>query len=242
MKKDTIDTFQDLAKSLQCNVIADGGNAYSVYTDDALRYNERLAKGENPGCKPAEPFLTCKIEGNCIISSMSLSGVKGAPDEMLGLITIALANHAQNGFIWACGGPLGLKEADADYNDTNRLIIHGMQLLYKRPIAGKFNADSSSRMAIAAGERSPFVEIGDDIEASEIKNFSYDFVLPPPTDETQQKYDELAGLLRYWNTPWEERSSLLKGELNWIQNLKGRDVEAMLDRIKSLGGFTLHWT
>jgi len=136
---------------------------------------------------PVKPLWKCWIQGSEIVSSLSMPGVSGTIDELHGLVQIAFARYIQNSIIWASGGILELQEADNEYNDTNRMIITGMQLIYGEPLLGYVNI-YDRQSAVVAGEESPFF----DVPAGQIYNDCASFILPPIIAETRPAYDELA--------------------------------------------------
>jgi len=189
---------------------------------------------------PAKPLWKCWIQGSEIVSSLSMPGVSGTIDELHGLVQLAFARHIQNSIIWASGGILELKEADNEFNDTNRMIITGMQLIYGKPLLGYVNI-YECKSVVVAGEESPFF----DVPAGRIYNDCADFILPPITAETKPAYDELAGLIRLWNASAEVKELLLATELKWyanqVPNSRFGLVKDINSRIEALGGIHLIW-
>lgn len=244
--KELLETVQSLAKVLSSSAVVkmDEENAVCIYTDAGWEYNDTLkaaqAKEKRRKERPVKPLWKCWIQGSEIVSSLSMPGVTGTIDELHGLVQLAFARHIQNSIIWASGGILGLQEANNDYNDTNRMIITGMQLIYEKPLLGYINI-YERQSAVVAGEESLFL----DVPVGQLYNDCADFILPPITAETRPAYDELAGLLRLWNASAEEKELLLAADLKWYANQASDSrfglVKDINSRIEALGGILLIW-
>lgn len=130
-----------------------------------------------------------------------------------GEIRIALVRKAERDYIGECGF-LSLKEGDDYYNDLNRELIRAMKMRYGKCFIGKVNFDEDERSAIAAGEKSPFVEYA----GQKVFNFGCAYCIP-------EESDQLAALVAEWN-----------------RDGNAKTVSAITEFIEKLGGFNLIWT
>ncbi len=130
-----------------------------------------------------------------------------------GDIRIALIKKAERDYIGK-EGLLALKESDEYHNDLNRKLIQAMKMRYGKCFLGKVNFYDDEQKAIAAGEKSPFVEY----TGQKVYNFGCAFCVP-------EENDQLAALIAEWNRKAE------------IETMK-----AIVGLIEKLGGSNFIWT
>lgn len=183
---------------------------------------------------------TGTVHGPDIESTKGIIGPVTTISAFRGAVSVAIAERTLNGY-FAAYGAYGIQEADDGYNDIARNIIQGMSLYYANPKLGFINIHSpDDRKAVVNGKKSPFFPVPETCY-----NFCADFVLPPETGENRRSYQELAGLIRYWNAGSEQREELLSSDLSWYASAAVRGTTAItpiLNHIRALGGHSLHWS
>lgn len=115
----------------------------------------------------------------------------------------------------ACGGYLGIEEADDIYNDMNRKSIEAFRKCHGRAYLGSVNFCDEERAAIISGEKSVYTEYTG--SENGLCNFCCSFCVPIP-DVTLER------LIRQWN----EDSSKVK-------------VDDIMTRIEELDGIHILW-
>lgn len=184
---------------------------------------------------------TGKVHGPDIESTKGIIGPVASIPAFRGAVSVAIAERTINGYL-AAYGAYGIQEADDGYNNIARAYIQGMRLYYGAPKLGFINIHNPEhRKAIVEGEESPFFPVPETCY-----NFCADFVLPPETEGNKRLYQELAGLIRYWNADSDEkREELLSADLRWYAPAVAQGTTAVtpiLNHIKTLGGHSLHWS
>lgn len=94
-------------------------------------------------------------------------------DVLEGAIRIALVRKRELGYLTACGGAFGLREADEVYNGFNREMIEAMKLRYGKCFLGNVN--------LRVGEEPLTEYIG-----QKIYNGEYSFCVPEKSTELEQ--------------------------------------------------------
>lgn len=122
----------------------------------------------------------------------------------------------QREYAHACGGYLGIGEADDTYNDLNRKVIDAYRERYGAAYLGRINYSGNQRQRIADGTESVF----EAYTGQPLYNFCCDFCVSAP-DRTLEE------LIRRWN--------------NADIPLSEKKVDTIMDRIRTLCGQTFIW-
>lgn len=146
---------------------------------------------------------------------LNLSG-SNWQDVLEGSIRFAFAKKQQSSYLWATGGPLELREADATYNDWNREMIDALRQRHGKVYLGRINYYDEKRDEVAAGGN-----IYEEYTGESVYNFCCDYAVPVQDEELQK-------LVQAWNGC---NSLPMPSDI----------IDKIFERVEKIGGTHLIW-
>ena len=127
------------------------------------------------------------------------------------------AVRRRNLYVRKCGGYGNIREADQEYNDLNRDIIHAMATSNGTCFLGSIQHYGTKRSNIASGADPVFTEYN----GQTVENFGCDYIVP-------KQDPELEKMIREFNQPGYPTNVAL--------------LDKIMARLDTIGGELLLWT